>query len=101
MSVDSAASVDSYFGCRPKGWPKVARKIAVCLSGGGTRAASFSAGVLHEMAEQVMLQDVVLYCSTSGGSITNAFLGTRLPFATQAIGSYKAAFLADQLSKYN
>lgn len=79
----------------------MARKIAVCLSGGGTRAASFSAGVLHAMAEQEMLQDVVLYCSTSGGSITNAFIGTRLAFANQAIGPDKAAFLADQLRKYN
>ncbi|HEX2627524.1 MAG TPA: patatin-like phospholipase family protein, partial [Chitinophagaceae bacterium] len=58
--------------------------IALCLSGGGFRAASFSLGVLSyldkikikhkaEEKERSLLESVKFITSTSGGSITNAF----------------------------
>lgn len=58
--------------------------VLVSFSGGGTRAAAFSYGVLQELADtkvktdgglQTLLQEVDMISSVSGGSFTNAYYG--------------------------
>ena len=58
--------------------------VMVSFSGGGTRAAAFSYGVLQELADtkvktdgglQTLLQEVDMISSVSGGSFTNAYYG--------------------------
>jgi NTE family protein len=55
--------------------------VVVTLSGGGTRAAAFGYGVLHEMARQpvgdgrTMLDETDVVSSVSGGSFAAAYLG--------------------------
>ena len=52
--------------------------IALCLSGGGFRAALFHLGALRRLHELGILQRVAAISSVSGGSIFAAFLATRL-----------------------
>jgi NTE family protein len=52
--------------------------IALCLSGGGFRAALFHLGALRRLHELEILQRVAAISSVSGGSIFAAFLATRL-----------------------
>ena len=52
--------------------------IALCLSGGGFRAALFHLGALRRLAELGILRRVSAISSVSGGSIFSAFLATRL-----------------------
>lgn len=50
--------------------------IAVCLSGGGFRAALYSLGVLRYLAEAGVLPRVAVVCGVSGGSVATAALGS-------------------------
>ena len=47
--------------------------VAVAISGGGSRAAVFSAAVLFELERYGLLQQVDVMSSVSGGSFTSAF----------------------------
>ena len=59
--------------------PKSRRKgTALCLSGGGYRAALFHLGALRRLHELGVLQNVDTFCSVSGGSIIAAHLASRL-----------------------
>lgn len=60
--------------------PKDERKgIALCLSGGGYRAALYHLGALRRLNELGVLSQINTICSVSGGSIIAAFLADRLP----------------------
>jgi NTE family protein len=52
--------------------------LAICLSGGGYRAALFHLGTLRAMHEARMLERVETVSSVSGGSILAAFLANRV-----------------------
>jgi NTE family protein len=52
--------------------------IAVCLSGGGFRAALFHLGALRRLRELGLLHEVALVSSVSGGSILSGFLADRV-----------------------
>src|SRR5687767_11992601 len=52
--------------------------IALCLSGGGYRAALFHLGALRRLDELAILPRITTISSVSGGSIVNALLATRL-----------------------
>src|SRR5882672_9715999 len=56
----------------------VDNRLALCLSGGGFRAALFHLGALRRLNELGILGRVDLVCSVSGGSILAAHLATRL-----------------------
>jgi predicted acylesterase/phospholipase RssA len=53
--------------------------VGVALSGGGSRAASFSAAVLEELHRLGILQHVAAISSVSGGSLANAYYGVAKP----------------------
>lgn len=53
-------------------------KVALCISGGGYRAALFHLGVIRCLHEMGLLQTVDLLSSVSGGSILSAFLARRM-----------------------
>ena len=60
--------------------PKARREgIALCLSGGGFRAALFHAGALRRLNELGVLSQVRTISSVSGGSITSGLLATVWP----------------------
>jgi NTE family protein len=52
--------------------------VALCLSGGGYRAALFHLGALRRLDELGVLPRITTISSVSGGSIVNAMLATRL-----------------------
>lgn len=64
-------------------------KIALALSGGGSRAMAFHAGVLRYLAEMRMLEKVVEISSVSGGSLVTGLIftksGMRWPTSRQYI----------------
>ena len=49
--------------------------VGIAISGGGSRAANFSAAVLFELEELGLLQNVSAISSISGGSLTAAYYG--------------------------
>src|SRR2546430_10021816 len=49
--------------------------VGIAISGGGSRAANFSAAVLFELEELGLLQTVSAISSISGGSLTAAYYG--------------------------
>lgn len=53
-------------------------EVALCLSGGGYRAALFHLGALRRLDELGVLPRITTVSSVSGGSIVSAFLATRL-----------------------
>ncbi|MCI0657845.1 MAG: patatin-like phospholipase family protein, partial [Acidobacteria bacterium] len=59
--------------------------IALCLSGGGFRAALYHLGALRRLHELGILQKVGAISSVSGGSICAAFLATRLHHLNRAL----------------
>ena len=72
--TSSKASIDKYL---PE--PKSRRKgTALCLSGGGYRAALFHLGALRRLHEFGILHRVDTICSVSGGSIIAAHLAGQL-----------------------
>ena len=58
-------------------------EIAVALSGGGHRASLFGLGVLLALVDLGLNRQVTYISSVSGGSITNAFVGTQCAFDRQ------------------
>src|SRR5215467_11369205 len=66
-------------------------RIALCLSGGGFRAALFHLGALRRLNELGILSKIDTITSVSGGSIISAHLATKLtPWA--ATGTVAAGF---------
>ncbi len=57
--------------------------IALCLSGGGFRAALFHAGAIRRLNELGLLSQVRTVSSVSGGSIANALLASVWPRLTR------------------
>jgi NTE family protein len=53
------------------------QETALCLSGGGYRAAIFHLGAMLRLHERGLLEDVDLFSAVSGGSIALAWLATR------------------------
>jgi NTE family protein len=53
--------------------------VALCLSGGGLRAALFHLGALHRLNELGILSQIDVISSVSGGSIFAAHLAERIP----------------------
>ncbi len=49
--------------------------LILTFSGGGTRAAAFSYGVLKELRHQKLLNEIDVISSVSGGSFTSAYYG--------------------------
>lgn len=72
--------------------------IALCLSGGGYRAALFHLGALTRLNELGVLGKVDTIASVSGGSILAAHLatvlGTRWPVEGQVVGDWDAVVVA-------
>jgi NTE family protein len=62
--------------------------MALCLSGGGYRAALFHLGALLRLQETGVLHDVRLLSSVSGGSIASAWLLTRFLRQEKAFGDW-------------
>jgi NTE family protein len=60
--------------------------LAICLSGGGFRAALFHAGTLRRLNELGILSKARTISSVSGGSITNGFLADAWPSLTPDAG---------------
>ena len=52
--------------------------LGVALAGGGTKAASFSMGVLDGLNEKDMLKDVDVISTASGGGYTGYWFFSRL-----------------------
>src|SRR5690349_7509890 len=65
----------SNIGCGPAqdAHPRPRQGIALCLSGGGYRAAIFHAGALLRLNELGVLTKVDTVCCVSGGSIIGGF----------------------------
>ena len=60
--------------------PRAGRQgLAICLSGGGYRAALFHAGALRRLNEAGLLSRARTFSSVSGGSISNALLARVWP----------------------
>lgn len=70
LRADEAAESDA-MAARPRGG------LALCLSGGGYRAALFHLGALIRLRELGLLHRAELISSVSGGSIVSAWLATR------------------------
>jgi hypothetical protein len=58
--------------CRTDAYPRDPNFIALSLSGGGSRAAVFSAAVMFELQKHGILQQVDVVSSASGGSVSAA-----------------------------
>lgn len=56
--------------------------IGVAISGGGSRAANFSASVLKSLNELGILRHINTISSVSGGSLTAAYVATHFPELT-------------------
>ena len=74
-------------------------RIYLSFSGGGTRAAAFSYGVMKELRdtlvsiehkERTLLSEVDIISSVSGGSFTSAYYGL---FGDQIFDDFKEVFL--------
>jgi len=79
----------------------MAKKLGLCLSGGGHRATAFSLGALMYVVESGRNTDVSAISSVSGGSITNAFIATLpKPFSEYTADQFEveAAKFASQIA---
>lgn len=79
----------------------MAKKLGLCLSGGGHRATAFSLGALMYVVESGRNKDVSAISSVSGGSITNAFIATLpKPFSEYTADQFEveAAKFASQIA---
>ena len=73
-----AVADDSLAAYFPK--PKEERQdVALCLSGGGFRAAAFHLGAVRRLNELGILSQVTVISGVSGGSILAAHLAERIP----------------------
>lgn len=68
------------------------RHVALCLSGGGIRSASFAVGVLQGLARRGVLGACDYLSTVSGGGYTGAWLSAWLFHASEAGQSTKAVF---------
>jgi NTE family protein len=86
MSEPHATAPSEPAGGRYLPPPASARQgLALCLSGGGFRAALFHLGALRRLDELGVLPRITTISSVSGGSIVSALLATRLdPWPTAA-----------------
>ncbi|HLF92163.1 MAG TPA: hypothetical protein VJB14_01780, partial [Planctomycetota bacterium] len=66
-------------------------KIGVALSGGGHRAALFGLGVLLYLADSGKNREVTSITSVSGGSLTNAWVGQEVDYATVLTAEFEEA----------
>lgn len=64
--------------------------LILTFSGGGTRAASFSYGVLKELRKQNLLDEIDVISSVSGGSFTSAYYGL---YGEQIFEDFEEKFL--------
>lgn len=64
--------------------------LILTFSGGGTRAASFSYGVLKELRRQNLLNEIDVISSVSGGSFTSAYFGL---YGEQIFEDFEEKFL--------
>ena len=71
------------------------RGVALCLSGGGFRAALFHLGAVRRLNEMGMLGSVDTITSVSGGSILSAHLAATMGSRWPAAGEVFAPFDAD------
>jgi NTE family protein len=76
--VSNGAATDSPEGTRAVRTAKWPDKIALCLSGGGYRAALFHLGAIRRLNELGLLARVDTISSVSGGSILSAHLANAL-----------------------
>jgi NTE family protein len=77
--------------------PDERRGVALCLSGGGFRAALFHLGALRRLAEVGALGAVDTVSAVSGGSILAAHLAQRLrpwPVAGEPVGDWEVRIAA-------
>ena len=66
--------------------------VALCLSGGGLRAAAFHLGAVRRLAELGVLARVQTVSSVSGGSILAAFLAERLdPWPAEVVRDFDSS----------
>src|SRR5438132_4944533 len=73
--------------------PKEERKgRALCLSGGGYRAALFHLGALRRLNEVGLLSKLATISSVSGGSIANGLLAKAWPTLTTALDKQSGVF---------
>jgi hypothetical protein len=81
-------------------WPP---KLGLSLSGGGTRAASFSIGVMKALKEYNTLDKVDLISSVSGGSYANYWFFSQLFYQYQLnkLGKNKLPAEADIFKTWN
>src|SRR4051794_29235769 len=59
--------------------------IALCLSGGGFRAALFPLGALRRLNGLALLSQITSVSGVSGGSVIAAFLADRLPWPSEPL----------------
>lgn len=91
-SVETTASgyaIDRYL---PEETP-LRRGLAVCLSGGGFRAALFHLGALRRLNEVGLLSQIDTFSSVSGGSILAAHLAEKIkpwPARGMVVGDWEA-----------
>lgn len=71
--------------------------FGVALSGGGSRAATFSAAVLRELDQLGFLQHVSAISSVSGGSLTGAYYSLSQPHTEAEWDAFQAAVEQDFL----
>jgi NTE family protein len=65
-------------------------RMALCLSGGGYRAALFHLGVCQRLHELGLLDRIDTFSSVSGGSILNAHLATQIgKWRSQPVASWE------------
>ena len=74
----------------------MARKLGICLSGGGHRATAFSLGALMYVVDSGRNTEVSAISSVSGGSIANAFIAT-LP---KEFSNYTADQFEGEVAKF-
>ncbi|PSL19188.1 patatin-like phospholipase [Shimia abyssi] len=71
--------------------------IGLAFSGGGTRASSFSYGMLEELRAKGLLKYVRLVSGVSGGSVTAAYYGLRGP---KGLDTYRDTYLVKDAETY-
>src|SRR5436853_3326726 len=82
-SIERAAAATSHAVATYLPEPRDRRRgVALCLSGGGFRAALFHLGALRRLNEVDILSQLTTVAGVSGGSVLAAFLTERLPWAT-------------------
>ncbi|MBK5288308.1 MAG: patatin-like phospholipase family protein [Acidimicrobiia bacterium] len=81
LGTDASATINQQHG---SWWPD---QLALCLSGGGYRAALFHLGAVRRLDELGLVPRITAISSVSGGSILSAHLATVLdPWPTAPLG---------------